>query len=1355
MRRGTRVGQAYIALTADGSGINDDIADSLDGVDYDEFGDRHGREYSERFRSHMDGMSESFSSMLQGLGRAIETDESITQGIRRQINDSFTAGDLDPLVEGVGRRLGVQMGGEMQTEIERAVRDSVNNSLQRAGRDANFDMGDFMRGITTDEDGSGISIVGPILDRATAEARVSMERQAREMIEVHSEALSENAEHDSEAMAARQRMYAEMFNTIDAREQRSAEVYAALLRGQESALERSLADRAQAEDDDARRRNRERIRYEVEFSRMLDEQDAERAVEQERRDAEFSRMERQRDDDRFRRFDEMARRMTRNISLDPRINTDQINASLRRLRADLEAQDDIRLRLNADLPVRERERIQAELEGIRARIRVSLNEEELNKSMLRAQGIIDRVVSQNRDGDTLLGSRIGGMLGAGSRNNFLNIIGKSIGGIINLVQRMTRGISSFVSTFQQGMASAGSGADGFTRFMGGASASMSALAASAPALLIALGAIILSMSIMASVASALAAILVAMTSTIVSGLTGALIVAGGAFAAAAAAGGLLAVAFTSMTDAQSALLSASFQPLKAGLTGIGQLMITQMIPYFSTWASNLQNALVMLAPLASVMGQAFGRAGNILTAAFSGPGFQAFVNALTTYLPGIVTNLASALGGFLNGLLGTFAVLMPYVNQFAGYLARVAERFSNWANSAQGQNAIVDFTERALNSLESLWNFTKQVMGFISDLLFSPQAQNAGNSIFDSLARSFENFRKQLQENIADGDFEQWFRDGIEFGKDLKDVIVGIKDIFMALNNSGVLTAVGNMLTSIGVTFSWMSQMANPVIGFVETFASAMSRAVDPVRELAEEVQWLGDLIARVTGAGRYAVAKTSATDLPNFAGVGLAALGGSAGNLPAGSGAGFNWDDLMQSGNDALNATSESNGGYVPDPVKAPYESPYKDWAEQMLRDGENVAAEMRKAMREVNKEIAKAIREAANAPDVKSARSALSAAMENAISTGETLVDNAQSALDNATRTLGSTGSARETAAALKQWYKMRDNLMKAYKNQANLEKVAARIGMQKRVDPARVNNLVNGFRQTDASLAEYAAARARIATKLEKANQKLIDALALRNDYKAQVVDSTRVFASIITAQAKTIDGVEQALTAGDITTNLQERLDKIKAFQENLRKLLAFGLSNDAYKQLVDAGVEQGGAYAQAILDGGQGAVGQVNGLTAQINAAANALGADASNRLYQAGVDAARGLVEGLESMSEQLDSAATRLGNSIAKAIKKALGIHSPSTVMRDLMNPVGDGAVIGLDRQHSKVGAAAARLAGQIAVSPEVARYAAAQEGSASVSQNLAGVSGNEHHWHISTPTEDPKAVAQEMMNEMTGRLG
>lgn len=90
----------------------------------------------------------------------------------------------------------------------------------------------------------------------------------------------------------------------------------------------------------------------------------------------------------------------------------------------------------------------------------------------------------------------------------------------------------------------------------------------------------------------------------------------------------------------------------------------------------------------------------------------------------------------------------------------------------------------------------------------------------------------------------------------------------------------------------------------------------------------------------------------------------------------------------------------------------------------------------------------------------------------------------------------------------------------------------------------------------------------------------------------------------------------------------------------------------------------------------------------------------SGQFRAAGLNVATAIIDGitggLASKVGAVVRAASNVAANIPKSIKKILGIHSPSRVMRDMMSFVGDGMVIGLNNQESAVGKATNRLGNQ-----------------------------------------------------------
>lgn len=1303
MRRGTKVGQAYVEITADGSGINEEIVNEVDaaGKDIDKKGDEHGESYGEHFG---DSLRVKFSHTASEAG----------EELNRRLSDAGDDGGKDygnnfekslrKMAKRIGKSIGAELSGTMVDELELRF----SRMLQT------FET--HLKSVSGNGSGGG-----------------RIPTSAGNQSPMSPQTLHKWYDFYALFESSRTKLHEDSNKTIEADDRN-------LLKSQQSIYDSIL-------------------KMEDQKAAFISKFEAARTKLHEQNNATI-----------FKDDQDLVKRQESLFS---------------KLAKESEKRD-------ADMWKVRRATATAHAKFL----------SDLDKKRVDEQGnTITRALSKVGNGRDNFD--LGALFGAGSRNNALHLFGKALGGIGDLVQNIVKKASAMFSAFTKGFSQAEEGASFLQKAMAGlAEAGIGAgsgaiktgatAAEGGPVGIIALGAAIVALTlasvVLVSVLNALLAIVVALAATIVSALVAAVAVAGAGFLALGAAVGLTTLAFMSMTDAQQHMLSKAFRPLHQEAIGLGQVMIKQMVPAFAEWSKNLQIALAYAAPLAQVMGGALARAGTLLTQSLSGPGVRQFLDALAVNLPGIVKNLSHAFGRFLNGVLSIFAVILPVVKQFSAYLSDVALTFQRWASSAKGQNAISDFIDRAVTSLKALWNFTKAVGSLIATVFFGAAAQGAGNSIFDSMTNAVRKFTTYLSQ---DNRMQKWFDTGVQFATALGKIILSIIKIVQSMNSSGVIGAIAQFATGFAALVNYSGQFLQILKLVVGAFGSFASTVGDTAGALLSAVGGLTSAFLSLPGtilssipalnalADKAGNILTALHALPGaleaMAGIGTGGgsggatngvhggiNGGTSGQGSVGTGGSVqdnafqnNLDniihDLTHAGDVALNNTSTGSGGYNAPGVKAPWKNPYVAFANSLIKDGPKISAQIRNALLTLNKQISAAIRSASTSTDAGSVHSSLVTLAESITTSAKETVNTAQSALNSAAQSLAGATTKSAALKALKDVKQAQADLAKALKNQKNLQGVAKRIKAQGVVTDKNVDKLLKGLTVQNATLADFAKARGILANKIAKANDKLKAAIALRDDFKNAVSDSIKDFGSLLTAQAQTIDGIEQALTHSDITGNLRDRLAQIRKFQADLKILLALGLSNAAYKQIVEAGVETGSQFAEALISGGAGAIGQTNDLVSQINTTADAIGLAASDRMYQAGVSAAQGLVDGLNSLSAQLDSAAVKLGTTIANSLKRALGIKSPSRVLRDMMDYVGDGAVQGLDRQHVKVGNAAARLAGQIAVSPEVAAYASKRGDSATVSGN-----GDPRFRDliVNTPTEDPEAVAHEVLNEVVGRL-
>jgi len=277
------------------------------------------------------------------------------------------------------------------------------------------------------------------------------------------------------------------------------------------------------------------------------------------------------------------------------------------------------------------------------------------------------------------------------------------------------------------------------------------------------------------------------------------------------------------------------------------------------------------------------------------------------------------------------------------------------------------------------------------------------------------------------------------------------------------------------------------------------------------------------------------------------------------------------------------------------------------------------------------------------------------------------------------GIDGSEKEVKAASK---KLGAELVKAFHAALKNSDLAS---AQKALDAIDVLN------RSDDKLIALAKSRDQIAKRLEVARDKLADAVKMRTDFAASVRSSALQFASLT--------AIKTAGSPRVLVDELQQRLTAITRFRAQLAKLAKLGVSQDVYKQIAEAGVEAGGATADALLAGGPKTIKQVNALQSKISGASKGLGSDATKRLYQAGVDAAQGLVNGLSQQSKGLAQAADRLARQLTDAVKRRLGIRSPSKVFEGVGTSIGEGLAAGIASMRPVVAAELAALADSQAV--------------------------------------------------------
>ena len=278
----------------------------------------------------------------------------------------------------------------------------------------------------------------------------------------------------------------------------------------------------------------------------------------------------------------------------------------------------------------------------------------------------------------------------------------------------------------------------------------------------------------------------------------------------------------------------------------------------------------------------------------------------------------------------------------------------------------------------------------------------------------------------------------------------------------------------------------------------------------------------------------------------------------------------------------------------------------------------------------------------EVEEAFNGLKGLLNEAIASSNEAVDKAQAKLKKLTSARHKDNRAiREATAALKQAKKERAAVTGAF--------------------GVLTKNLVDERDKLRGLASQYSV----LTEKLDKANEALANAQKTRDDYRKSVTD-----------QYSDLPDINSDTKLTDYISDLYKQVQDTQTFSDTIQKLRDLGLNDAMYKELIAKGTTAL-PFVQQLLAGGQESVNQINILGTRLSEAAGTLGNEASSALYQAAVDAAAGLVKGLEDQRDAIAKQMEKIADAMVTAIKKKLGIKSPS---REFAK-IGDFSMAGLIR--------------------------------------------------------------------------
>lgn len=205
---------------------------------------------------------------------------------------------------------------------------------------------------------------------------------------------------------------------------------------------------------------------------------------------------------------------------------------------------------------------------------------------------------------------------------------------------------------------------------------------------------------------------------------------------------------------------------------------------------------------------------------------------------------------------------------------------------------------------------------------------------------------------------------------------------------------------------------------------------------------------------------------------------------------------------------------------------------------------------------------------------------------------------------------------------------------------------------------------------TLADVGKAQDQVTKALTKAKETLASMKEARAQLKSQISESIKGELDLTAGigEDTVVNGhmVKGKTTFASVASQVKSMAAKAKTFAQKLQALVKKGIPAGLVQEVASLGTENGTKVATALLSGSKTQVKSLSADYASLNSWSSKAGDYVAGQMYDTGINATAGLIKGLEKDSAKLEAVAKKLADKLTKAVKKALGIKSPSRVFRD-----------------------------------------------------------------------------------------
>lgn len=319
---------------------------------------------------------------------------------------------------------------------------------------------------------------------------------------------------------------------------------------------------------------------------------------------------------------------------------------------------------------------------------------------------------------------------------------------------------------------------------------------------------------------------------------------------AAGAGAFAAAIFLAITSFDG--IRARLPRIQESLDSISNTWTDNAKRFGEAWGESIDSLLNAFATkfgqfdIGTPLGKAFADITKSFEEVINGPGFNAFMEAMTTDLPGAVSGLGRGFAGLFNGLLSLMAGAAPVAKALGEDFARWGTNIAESLEKARESGKLNEVFEKARDSLKSVLDLTGSLGGALGTMFMI--GADTGNSLLDSLTKIVDQFNAWMKTENGRAKMLEWFENGERIVRSFEPLAVGLGKALDTLVTPQSIASVEKLMEGLGELLPTVAELLDAFsdLGVLTILTGLLNLIGDLIKPLLPAFDELATIVGDV-----------------------------------------------------------------------------------------------------------------------------------------------------------------------------------------------------------------------------------------------------------------------------------------------------------------------------------------------------------------------------------------------------------------------------------------------------------------------------------------------------------------------------